>query len=115
MSPINTGELFCEQSGAQPKQPMIIFHDPRCMEFAQPGHPERPERIRGTVPLLRSRYADWEWRTPTAATEGLPLRAQSRVPPDRSRAATQDFDADTAALPVFYENTAGPAGDAVAV
>ena len=33
---------------------MIIFHDARCMEFSQPGHPERPERIRGTVSFLNT-------------------------------------------------------------
>src|SRR6266576_3049850 len=24
---------------------MVIFHDPRCVEYSTPGHPERPARI----------------------------------------------------------------------
>jgi acetoin utilization deacetylase AcuC-like enzyme len=94
---------------------MIIFHDPRCVEYEQRGHPERPERIRGAVPLLRSRHADWEWRTPTAATEEMLLRAHSREHLDRIKAAAQDFDADTAAHPEIYGHAARAAGAAVDV
>ncbi len=94
---------------------MIIFYDPRCVEYSQAGHPERPARIRGTVPLLQSRHADWEWRTPTAATEEMLLRAHSRHHLDRIRAATQDFDADTAAHPGIYEHAARAAGAAIDV
>ena len=94
---------------------MIIFHDPRCAEYSQAGHPERPARIRGTVPVLRSRHADWEWRTPTAATEEMLLRAHSREHLDRIKAAAQDFDADTAAHPGIFEHAARAAGAAIDV
>src|SRR5438477_10490449 len=94
---------------------MIIFHDPRCMEYSQAGHPERPGRIRETVPVLRSRHADWEWRTPTAATEEILLRAHSREHLDRIRAVTQDFDADTPTYPGIYEHAARSAGAAIDV
>jgi acetoin utilization deacetylase AcuC-like enzyme len=94
---------------------MIIFHDPRCAEYTQPGHPERPERIRGTVPLLQSRHADWEWRTPTAATEEMLLLAHTRAHVDRVKTATEAFDADTAALPGIYEHAARAAGAGVEV
>ena len=85
------------------------------MEYSQAGHPERPGRIRETVPLLRSRHADWEWRTPTAATEEILLRAHSREHLDRIRAATQDFDADTPTYPGIYEHAARSAGAAIDV
>jgi len=85
------------------------------MEYSQAGHPERPGRIRETVPLLRSGHVDWEWRTPTAATEEILLRAHSREHLDRIRAATQDFDADTPTYPGIYEHAARSAGAAVDV
>ena len=94
---------------------MIIFHDPQCVEYSQAGHPERPGRIRETVPLLRSRHADWEWRTPTAATEEILLRAHSREHLDRIKAATQDFDADTPTYPGIYEHAARASGAAIDV
>ena len=94
---------------------MIIFHDPRCAEYSQAGHPERPGRIRETVPVLRSRHVDWEWRTPTAATEEMLLRAHSREHLDRIKAATQDFDADTPTYPGIYEHAARASGAAIDV
>ena len=94
---------------------MIIFHDPRCVEYSQAGHPERPGRIRETVPLLRSRHADWEWRAPTAATEEMLLLAHSREHVDRIKAATQDFDADTPTYPGIYEHAARASGAAIDV
>ena len=66
------------------------------MEYSAPGHPERPERIARTVPLLKSRHAEWEWRAPGAATDEMLLRAHTRAHLDRVKSATQDFDADTA-------------------
>jgi acetoin utilization deacetylase AcuC-like enzyme len=60
---------------------MIIFHDPRCIEYSAPGHPERPARIIRTVPILKDRHPTWEWREPRAATkEGL-LRAHTPAYP----------------------------------
>ena len=85
------------------------------MEYSAPGHPERPERIARTVPLLKSRHAEWEWRTPGAATDEMLLRAHTRAHLDRVKSATQDFDADTAAHPGIYEHAARAAGAAVDV
>jgi acetoin utilization deacetylase AcuC-like enzyme len=94
---------------------VIIFHDPKCMEYSAPGHPERPERIARTVPLLKSRHAEWEWRAPGAATGEMLLRAHTRAHLDRVKSARQDFDADTAAHPGIYERAASAAGAAVDV
>jgi acetoin utilization deacetylase AcuC-like enzyme len=94
---------------------VIIFYDPKCMEYSAPGHPERPERIARTVPLLKSRHAEWEWRAPDAATDEMLLQAHTRAHLDRVKSATQDFDADTGAHPGIYEHAARAAGAAVDV
>jgi acetoin utilization deacetylase AcuC-like enzyme len=78
---------------------MIIFHDPHCTEYSAPGYPERPERIARTVPLLKDRHGDWEWREPRAATDEELLRAHSREHLARIAIATNDFDSDTPAYP----------------
>ena len=92
---------------------MIIFHDPRCIEYSAPGHPERPGRITRSVPFLKDRHDDWEWREPTSADEAVLLRAHTNEHLARIRAAAQDFDADTPAHPGVYEHAARAAGAAV--
>ncbi|MEY2495639.1 MAG: hypothetical protein QOJ45_2131 [Verrucomicrobiota bacterium] len=94
---------------------MIIFHDHRCVEYSRPGHPERPERIRKTVPVLKSRHPDWKWREPTAATDEMLLRAHTSAHVDQVKKPTGDFDVDTAAHPGIYEHAARAAGAAVDV
>ena len=84
---------------------MIIFHDPSCLEYSSPGHPERPERIARTVPLLKDRHPEWEWRNPNAATDAQLLCAHSREHINRIVNSRDDFDADTP----FYLNIAGHA------
>jgi len=54
---------------------MTIFHDPRCVEYSSPGHPERPGRITGSVAVLKNRHPEWEWREPMVADEIALLRA----------------------------------------
>src|SRR5947208_30216 len=56
---------------------MIIFHDPRCLEYSSRGHPERPERIARTVPVLKERHPHWEWRQPSPATDDQLLRTMT--------------------------------------
>src|SRR5260370_930949 len=79
---------------------MTIFHHPRCLEYSSPGHPERPERIARTAPLLRDRHPDWAWRKPTAATDAQLLRAHSREHVEGVANALEHFDLDTP----FYSN-----------
>jgi len=93
---------------------MIIFYDSRCTDYSRVGHPERPERIGATVPLLQAQHRDWRWQTPEPATEEMLLRAHSRAHLDLVENATQDFDADTAAHPRIYEYAARATGAAVA-
>jgi acetoin utilization deacetylase AcuC-like enzyme len=79
---------------------MTVFYDPRCLEYSSPGHPERPERIAQTVPLLKERHRDWQWHAPSAATDDQLLRAHSRQHIQRINGARSDFDPDTP----FYAN-----------
>ena len=78
---------------------MTIFYDPRCLEYSSPGHPERPERIARTAPVLNDRHPDWEWRKPTAATDAQLLRAHSPKHIERVANALEHFDLDTPLYP----------------
>jgi acetoin utilization deacetylase AcuC-like enzyme len=92
---------------------MIIFHDPSCLEYSAPAHPEQPARIARTVPLLNERHPDWEWRIPGPASEAAVLRAHSRDHLERIKGATRDFDADTPVYPKTYEHALRSAGAAI--
>jgi acetoin utilization deacetylase AcuC-like enzyme len=92
---------------------VIIFHDARCMDYSAPGHPERPERIARTVPFLKDRHHDWEWREPVAAEDVVLLRGHSREHIEQIRKAAHDFDADTPAYPNIYKHAARSAGAAI--
>jgi len=94
---------------------MIIFHDQRCLEYAAPEHPERPERIARTAPLLKDRHPDWEWHEPRAATDGELLRAHSRQHIEHVASAREDFDLDTPLYPkidTYGRHSAGAAIEA---
>jgi acetoin utilization deacetylase AcuC-like enzyme len=95
---------------------MIIFHDPRCVEYSAPGHPESPARIPRTVSLLRDRHWNWEWREPRAATDEEVLRAHSHEHLAHVSAATNDFDGDTPAyskIDIYARQSAGAAIEAM--
>src|SRR6266581_7749624 len=92
---------------------MIIFYDSRCLEYSTPGHPERPERIARTAPLLRDRHPDWEWRESISPNEIQLLRAHSPKHLARVKYASHDFDADTPAYPNIYEHALRSAGAAI--
>src|SRR5213079_2182209 len=92
---------------------MIIFHDESCLAYSAPAHPERPARITRSVPLLKERHPDWEWRIPKPASEAALLRAHSRDHVERIRNATRDFDADTPVYPKIYEHALRSAGAAI--
>jgi acetoin utilization deacetylase AcuC-like enzyme len=94
---------------------VIIFHDPRCIEYSAPGHPERPERITRTVPFLKSRHENWEWRQPQPVGEAEILRAHTNEHLARIRNPAHDFDADTPAYPGINAHALRAAGAAVDV
>jgi acetoin utilization deacetylase AcuC-like enzyme len=92
---------------------MTIFYDPSCLEYSSPGHPERPERIAPTVPVLKDRHPDWEWRKPTAATDAQLLRAHSRNHIEGVSTALEHFDLDTPFYPNIEARARRSAGAAI--
>src|SRR5438874_11544035 len=92
---------------------MILFHDESCLEYSAPSHPECPARIARSVPLLKGRHPDWEWRIPKPSSEAALLRAQPRDHVERITNATRDFDADTPVYPNIYEHALRSAGAAI--
>jgi acetoin utilization deacetylase AcuC-like enzyme len=94
---------------------VIILHDPRCEDYSQPGHPERPARIAATVPFFQHNHPEWEWRKPEPATESALLLAHTPEHLLGIREASLDFDADTPAYPEIYEHAARASGAAIEV
>jgi acetoin utilization deacetylase AcuC-like enzyme len=91
---------------------MTIFYDPSCLEYSSPGHPERPERIAPTVPLLKDRHHDWQWQQAAAAPEEELLLAHSREHVEAITDAREHFDLDTPFYPniaTYARNSAGAA------
>ena len=94
---------------------MTIFYDPTCLEYSSAGHPERPERVARTAPLLKKRHLEWDWREPLAATDDELLRAHSRQHIERVATSRQGFDADTpfyANIEAYARHSAGAAIEA---
>jgi acetoin utilization deacetylase AcuC-like enzyme len=94
---------------------MTVFYDPHCLGYSSPGHPERPERIARTAPLLKERHRDWEWQAPSAATDDQLLHAHSRQHLQRINGARGDFDPDTPFYPNIETYARYSAGSAIEV
>ncbi len=74
---------------------MKIITDERCWEYCLPGHPERPERVRATVKLLKGqKELRVDWLKPELAGDAAILRAHSARHLARLSEPV-DFDADT--------------------
>ena len=94
---------------------MIILHDPRCVEYSAPGHPERPARIIQTVPVLKERHPDWQWREPQPAKDEQLLRAHTPAHLKHVAKPISDFDVDTPAysnIDFYARQSAGAAIEA---
>ena len=95
---------------------MTIFYDPHCLEYSSPGHPERPDRIARTAPLIKDRHSEWAWREPVPATDDELLRAHSHQHIERVATPQQDFDPDTPYYPnieMYARRSAGAAIETV--
>ncbi len=82
---------------------VTIITDDSCTGYSLAGHPERPQRITGTVELLkRQTELPLTWVTTTRVTDAQILRAHA--PEVLARLTIpQNFDADTP----FFENISG--------
>jgi acetoin utilization deacetylase AcuC-like enzyme len=77
---------------------MKIITDERCTGYHSPGHPERPQRISGTLEKLRSqKELAITWAEPLAFDDKIILRAHSEAHLARVTQAADDFDGDTPA------------------
>jgi acetoin utilization deacetylase AcuC-like enzyme len=94
---------------------VTIFHDPHCVEYSASGHPERPARIADTVPVLKERHPNWEWRNPSAATKEQLLRAHSAEHIELIKNPQGDFDLDTPAYPGIFNYALKSAGAGIEV
>jgi acetoin utilization deacetylase AcuC-like enzyme len=92
---------------------MTVFYEPSCLEYSGSGHPERPERIARTVPLLQNRHPNWKWRKPTTATNAQLLRAHSREHLESVTNALENFDLDTPLYPNIEMHARRAAGAAI--
>jgi acetoin utilization deacetylase AcuC-like enzyme len=89
---------------------VTIITDERCTGYAQAGHPERPQRITGTVELLKSQTdLPLTWLAPTTASDEQILRAHTPAVLARL-AVPENFDEDTP----YFDNIAGYARASVA-
>ncbi|MGI9115362.1 MAG: histone deacetylase family protein [Chthoniobacterales bacterium] len=91
---------------------MVILHDERCAGYGRPGHPERPQRILATVPVLKQAHPDWKWIVPEVATRDELLRAHSAEYLAGMANPRTDFDSDCPAYPHISEHAARAAGAA---
>ncbi len=92
---------------------MIIVTDDRCTAYGQPGHPERPARIRRTVEHLKSQTdLPLAWAAPAPVTPAQVERAHAGGHLARLDEA-MDFDADTPALPGIRAHAERSAGGAL--
>jgi acetoin utilization deacetylase AcuC-like enzyme len=74
---------------------MKIITDERCTGYAQPGHPERPERIAATMQKLRAqKELPIAWASPSTADDATLLRAHTQEHLTRL-GQELDFDVDT--------------------
>ena len=94
---------------------MIIFHDPRCVEYSRSGHVERPARIARAVPLLRERHPHWEWRVAQPVDDAALERTHSAGHIETIRHAADDFDSDCPAYTDIFHHSLRASGAAVEV
>jgi acetoin utilization deacetylase AcuC-like enzyme len=92
---------------------MRIITDNRCAGYAQPGHPERPERITETQKLLKTQQElPLAWAKPSRADDATILRAHA---PEHLARLSQplDFDDDTPFFTDIEEHARSSAGAAL--
>ncbi len=92
---------------------MRIITDERCLEYGQPGHPERPERVGRTLELLRRQQdVPIEWSQPAPSMDAVILRAHSARHLARL-SEPRDLDGDTPYFPGIADHARRSAGGAI--
>jgi acetoin utilization deacetylase AcuC-like enzyme len=92
---------------------MKIITDERCTGYGQPGHPERPERIKSTLEKLRGQTElKIIWSKPGPSDEQAILRAHTSQHVGRLNEPV-DFDVDTPYFPKIAEYARASVGSAL--
>jgi len=77
-----------------------LITDERCLGYSQPGHPERPQRVAGTLALLREqREIEIIWEEPLAVTDEAIARAHEQAHLQRIANPDGPLDGDTPDYP----------------
>jgi acetoin utilization deacetylase AcuC-like enzyme len=92
---------------------MNVITDPRCVEYAAPGHPERPQRVSATVDLLRQQtQLPITWREPLGVEPEIILRAHTAAHLKRL-VREEYFDEDTPGHPQIFDHAVRSVGGAL--
>ncbi len=79
---------------------MHVITDERCLGYSQPGHPERPQRVAGTLALLREQCEiEITWEQPLAVTDEAIARAHEQAHLQRIATPDGPLDGDTPDYP----------------
>ena len=79
---------------------MHVITDERCLGYSQPGHPERPQRVAGTLALLREQCEiEIIWEEPLAVTDEAIARAHEQAHLQRIANPDGPLDGDTPNYP----------------
>lgn len=89
---------------------MRIIYSERCLEFAEPGHPESPERVRRAAEYLRARGYDFLEPEPATEADLLLVHTPRLVASVRDRTF---FDYDSPAYPGIYDYARLAVGGAI--
>ena len=93
---------------------MKIITDEHCTGYAYPGHPERPERIAGTLAKLRKQTdLPITWAKPLPVDDSILLRAHTPEHLARLK-ESRDFDTDTPFFPEIATYARASVGAALA-
>jgi len=91
---------------------MKIIFDEAATRYGGGGHPERPERLRLTVPHLRKVFPELVWEAPSVADDKALLRAHDTAHLTRLNRPI-DFDSDTPYYPEIDQHARRAAGGAL--
>ncbi|MBM3860292.1 MAG: histone deacetylase family protein [Verrucomicrobia bacterium] len=89
---------------------MHLVYSPRCLEYAAPGHPESPDRLRWILAALPK--DQHTWLTPEPCAEEDILRVHTAEMLNRVRTGAF-YDGDTPSFPNIYELARLSAGAAI--
>jgi acetoin utilization deacetylase AcuC-like enzyme len=93
---------------------MIVVTDETCLNYRSRGHPERPERVSGTLEKLRKQTElTITWDKPAAVEETILLLAHSPAHVANVKNPNGDFDPDTAAHPDIFDHAKRSVGAAM--